>query len=113
MACDNCTRIDSISKNDTSYTIGTISSAATKISLYIEDVTTGRIIRQVPTTGGSGEVVIDLTDPASAFYSSKHEYIAYAVLGTATSIDERETMTGDDDPTLSDTCFLFDFVQVC
>jgi ribosomal 30S subunit maturation factor RimM len=88
MSCPTCQETKPIPKCVDTLIIGAIEDDSTNIYIYVENLTTGRIQRIEATSGISGEVSLDLTDPDKEFYSANFTYELWVTLRTGTINDK-------------------------
>lgn len=102
--CAPCTLTEEVPSCLTNLIIGTISSTNTDVHVYQKHILTGRVVRYDVTTSGAGLVTIEVED---IMQDQIYEY--WVVLDTATSIEDRETITINAD---TYTCVTVPFVKV-
>ncbi len=106
---DNCQITQMIPVCVENLQIGTISSLTTAVLVYIEDTTL--INKPVPhevTSDGAGLVTITGLDTLPDFMPN-HSYKCWITLASATSIEDRETITID---AIDYTCFYLRFEYI-
>ena len=90
-ACNACLDADNIPECLTNLTIGTISSLAIAVYVYITNNSTGMIERLETTTDGAGLVTLTAID--NTWLVPDNSYSTYVVLQSATDISTKEDIT--------------------
>ena len=108
MSCPTCTETKPIPKCVDTLIIGAIEYDNTDVYIYVENLTTGRIQRIDATSGISGEVELDLTDPDKEYYSPNFTYELWITLQTGSINDKLDVTIGYG---LYD-CFVLRFLEI-
>lgn len=109
MPCLQCTSTDPIPTCTTTLRIGTITSFATAIFIFVNNLTTGKNYRQNSVvSGAAGEVNLDMSEPTPNFYNKDSAYEVFVTLAS-NDIDQKETITVGTD---TDTCYSLNFTDI-
>ena len=106
MSCTPCSFTKPVPVCVQALEVGTITSLATAIYVFINNLTTGKTVRLDEVTDGAGLVTVDTT---GLRFSESFTYELYVVLQAATSIDDRETITID---ATEETCLALPFQTI-
>ena len=106
MSCSPCSFVKPVPICVQQIIIGTISSIDANIYVFVKNVTTGKEIRLSTITDGAGLITLDVS---GLTFSDSFTYEFKAILQTAVSINDVETITIGVD---SDTCWAVPFVTI-
>ena len=105
MSCETCNRSLTLPKCIDIFDVGTI-TANTTVFIYLQNNTTGRLIRQDAISSVTGLVQFDASD---VIFNENHSYEVYLTPFDSHSMDDRITMTGAE---LEYTCLNITFSSV-
>lgn len=109
MACLQCTFTDPVPTCTTTLRIGTITTFATAMFIFVQNLTTGKIYRQASTvSGAAGEIDLTMANPTQNFYNKDSSYEVWVTLATNDS-DVREDITVG---TATEDCYNVNFTDI-
>lgn len=104
--CTPCTEAKQIPTCITSLVVGTIANLTTAVYVYIQDITTGRLVRLPVTSSGAGLVAATVSGED---FMDGHDYELWVTLASAASIEDKLSVTIE---AVAYTCFHLRFTQV-